>query len=198
MEQTQRDQENKTPAGSKSAAEAGHNPENPGTEMPVSTPLTQEQLEELKEKASKAEEYWDRLLRQIADFDNFKKRAARDRLDAIKYANEALLEKLIPVMDNFDMAMAAVTASEKNSADSIRKGVEMIHAQFKSVLNESGLEEINAQNQPFDPNFHEAVSQKETDEVPDGHVAQQVRKGYKYRDRLIRPAAVVVAKKPAA
>lgn len=168
-------------------------------ELPVNTPATPEQLEALKERASKAEEYWDRLLRQTADFDNFKKRAAREKTEAIKYANEGLLQKLIPILDNFEMALAAVSNENAgNSAQSLQQGVAMIQSQLRNALLEAGLEEIDAANKVFDPNLHEAVSQKETADVPEGHVVQQMRKGYKFRDRLVRPASVVVAKKPAA
>ncbi len=104
--------------------------------------------------------------------------------------------KLIPVLDTFEMALNAANA--ENGAQSLQAGVGMIQSQLKNVLAEAGLEEIDATNKPFDPNFHEAVAQKETAEVPEGHVAQQLRKGYKFRDRLVRAASVVVAKKPAA
>ena len=168
-------------------------------DLPVNTPSTPEQLEDLKERASKAEEYWDRLLRQTADFDNYKKRSAREKTDAIKYANEGLLQKLIPILDNFEMALAAVSNEKAaGSAQSLQQGVAMIQSQLRNALLEAGLEEIDAANKVFDPNLHEAVSQKETAEVPEGHVVQQMRKGYKFRDRLVRPASVVVAKKPAA
>ena len=168
-------------------------------DLPVNTPATPEQLEELKERASKAEEYWDRLLRQTADFDNFKKRAAREKTEAIKYANEGLLQKLIPILDNFEMALAAVSNDKAGgSAQSLQQGVAMIQTQLRNALLEAGLEEIDAANKTFDPNMHEAVSQKETADVPEGNVVQQMRKGYKFRDRLVRPASVVVAKKPAA
>lgn len=161
-------------------------------------PLTPEQIEELRSKAAKADEHWDLLLRKTADFENFKKRATRDRLDAIKYANEALLEKLIPVVDNFDAALAAANNAEAATVESLKQGVSMIHSQLRGVLAESGLEEIDATGQAFNPNWHEAVSQQETADQPEGNVLQQLRKGYKLRDRLIRPATVVVAKKPAA
>jgi molecular chaperone GrpE len=168
-------------------------------ELPVNTPLTNEQLESLKERASKSEEYWDRLLRQTADFDNYKKRAAREKTDAIKYANESLLQKLIPILDNFEMALAAVsTENAPASAQSLQQGVAMIQTQLRNALLEAGLEEIDAANKVFDPNLHEAVSQKETADAPEGNVVQQIRKGYKFRERLVRPASVVVAKKPAA
>jgi molecular chaperone GrpE len=163
----------------------------PGTIAP-------EQLSELKERAAKADEHWERLLRTSADFDNFKKRAAREKQDAIKFANESLLQKLIPVLDNFDMALAATQTSGKGDAvQSLQTGVNMIYQQLKSALTEAGLEELDATDKPFDPNVHEAVSQQETADVPEGQVVQQLRKGYKFRDRLLRPATVVVAKHPA-
>jgi molecular chaperone GrpE len=162
--------------------------------------IAPEQLEELKARAEKADENRERLVRTMADFENFKKRAAREKQDAIKFANESLIEKLVPVLDNFEMAIAATQSNAANSGDaaqSLQTGVAMIHQQFKKTLVEAGLEEINAAGQPFDPNWHEAVSQQETADVPDGQVAQQLRKGYKLRERLLRPATVVVAKHPA-
>lgn len=160
--------------------------------------LTPEQAVEILGKAAKADEYWERLLRMTADFDNFKKRAARERQDAIKFANEDLLEKLIPTLDNFDMAMSAANSAGGTANDSLKTGIAMVFSQLKSTLQNAGLEEVDASNQPFDPNWHEAVSQQESADVPEGQVLQQLRKGYKLRDRLIRPATVIVAKKPAA
>ena len=159
--------------------------------------ITPEQLEELKDSAGKATEHWQRLLRTTADFDNFKKRAAREKQDAIRYANEELLEKLVPVLDNFDAALTAAKTSSTDAAQSLQTGVAMIYQQLKKVLTESGLEEVDASGQKFDPNLHEAVSQQESADVPEGDVLQQLRKGYKLRNRLLRPATVVVAKKPA-
>lgn len=162
------------------------------------SPLTAEQIEELKTRAARSDENWDRLLRTTADFDNFKKRAARERLDAIKFANESLIQKLIPVLDNFEVALAAAENSSAEGLKSLQDGVNMIQSQLRSVLVESGLEEVDATGKPFDPNLHEAVSQQESSEVPDGHVLQQLRKGYKLRERLLRPATVIVAKAPPA
>src|ERR1041385_2883019 len=160
--------------------------------------LTPEQLEELKSRAAKADEHWDRLLRATADFENFKKRAAREKQDAIKFANESLVQKLIPVLDNFEAALAAVQASADGTARSLQAGVAMIHQQLKNSLSEAGLEEVDASGKTFDPNLHEAVDRKSTAEAPEGQVVQQLRKGYKFRDRLLRPASVVVAKPPLA
>ena len=175
------------------AAKSGEAAE-PLTPVDVET-ITPEQLEELKGRAEKAGEHWERLVRTSADFDNFKKRAAREKQDAIRYANEGLLEKLVPVLDNFDAALSAAQTSSAGGAQSLQTGVAMIFQQLKKVLTESGLEEIDATGQTFDPNLHEAVSQQESKDVPEGNVLQQLRKGYKLRDRLLRPATVVVAKK---
>jgi molecular chaperone GrpE len=158
--------------------------------------VTPEQLTDLKAQAARASEIWDRLLRTTADFDNFKKRAAREKQEAIKYANESLMQKLVPVLDSLDMALTAAQTTGADSGTSLQAGVNMVLQQLKSALAEAGLEEVNALGQPFDPNFHEALAQQETPEVPEGQVVHQHRKGYKLRDRLLRPASVVVAKQP--
>jgi molecular chaperone GrpE len=166
-------------------------------ELPATPPaLRPDEIEQLKTQAAKAEENWDRFVRLTADFDNYKKRAARERQEAVSFANENLLVKLLPVVDAFEMALAATTTDP--AAQSLQAGIVMIFNQIKSVLAEAGLEEIDANGKPFDPNFHEAVSEQETKDIPEGRVLRQIRKGYKFRNRLIRPAGVIVAKKPAA
>jgi molecular chaperone GrpE len=164
--------------------------------LPAIAPLTAEQIQELKDRAAKSDENWDRFLRQAADLENYKKRATRERLDAVTFANQALLQKLIPTLDAFEMALAA--ANPDPASQSLRDGILMISNQLKSTLAEAGLEEIDAAGQTFDPALHHAVSQQETAQVPEGRVVQQIRKGYKFHNRLIRPAGVIVAKKPAA
>ncbi len=178
------------------SAAAGNRKAPAQTTVPAEAPLTAEQIEELKLKAAKADEHWDRLLRTTADLENFKKRAARERQEAIKFANGSLLEKLIPALDNLEMALAAANNAESHSIESLKTGIAMIYNQLKAALADTGLEEIDATNQPFDPNLHEAVSHQESADVPEGQVLQQLRKGYKLRERLIRPATVVVARKP--
>src|SRR5689334_1094749 len=111
--------------------------------MPVDpATVTPEQLGELKDRAAKADEHWERLLRATADFENFKKRASREKQDAIKFANESLLQKLIPVLDNFDMALSATQAAQGDAAQSLQTGINMIYQQLKNTLTESGLEEV--------------------------------------------------------
>jgi molecular chaperone GrpE len=164
---------------------------------PVASALSHEQIEELQNRAAKADENWERLLRTTADFDNFKKRAAREKTEAALYAANSLIQKLLPVLDNFEMALAAAQSVKDAKNDSLQSGVVMIQQQLKNVLLESGLEEIDASGKSFDPNFHEAVSEMESADVAEGNVLQQLRKGYKLKDRLLRPATVIVAKKPA-
>src|SRR5436309_10771343 len=106
--------------------------------------LTPEQLEELKQRAAKADEHWERLLRTTADFENFKKRAAREKQEAIKFANESLLQKLIPVLDNFDMAQSATQTAQTDAVQSLQTGINMIYQQLKNALVEAGLEEVDA------------------------------------------------------
>lgn len=161
----------------------------------VAAALSPEQIEELRTAAARAKENW---IRTTADFDNYKKRAAREKTEAAQYASAAVLQKLLPVLDNFEMALAAAQNAQGDKLASFQAGVAMIQSQLKSVLNECGLEEIDAAGKTFDPAVHEAISQQESAEVPEDSVLQQIRKGYRHKDRLLRPAAVVVAKKPAA
>jgi len=164
--------------------------------------LTPEQIEDLKTRAAKADENWDRLLRTTADFDNFKKRAAREKIETAQYASFSLIQKLLPVLDHLEMALAAAQPAAAPADDrrlaSFQSGVTMIQQQLKSALVEAGLEEIDATGKPFDPNIHEAVSHQESAAAAEGNVLQQLRKGYKLKDRLVRPATVIVAKTPAA
>src|SRR5437899_11914465 len=130
--------------------------------------LTPEQLEELKERAAKADENWERLLRTTADLENFKKRAAREKQDALKYANESLLQKLFPVLDNFDMALAATQNTQAGGVQQLQAGINMIHQQLKKVLLERGLEEIDATGTTVAPHLHEGVAQQERAHEPAG------------------------------
>jgi len=159
--------------------------------------LTPEQVQELLAQAAKAADSWERLVRVTADFENFKKRAAREKTEAAQYASQALLTRLLPVLDNFEMALVAAQAAQGDKLASLQSGVSMIQQQLKQALVDTGLEEIDALGKPFDPAIHEAVTQQESDSVPEDHVVQQLRKGYKVKDRLLRPASVIVAKTPA-
>jgi molecular chaperone GrpE len=154
-------------------------------------------LPALKSKAAKAEENWGLYLRTRADLENYRKRATRERQEAARYACLPLIERLLPVLDGFDMALAAFNQGGQTQMDSMVQGVLLVHGQLKAVLAEVGAQEIDAAGAVFDPAIHEAVAHQESADVPEGHVLQQVRKGYRLHDRLVRPASVVVAKKPA-
>jgi molecular chaperone GrpE len=167
--------------------------ENPPAEA-AAPQLTAEQAAALQAEAAKAKENW---VRTAADFENFKKRAAREKIESAQYATASVLQKILPVLDNFEMAIAAAQNAKDAAANSLQSGVLMIQQQLKSVLVESGLEEVDAMGKPFDPNLHEAISQQESAEVSEGHVLLQLRKGYKLKERLLRPATVIVAKAPA-
>ena len=164
--------------------------ENEQEELPLPSPI---ELKELRIKASKSEEYYERLLRQVAETDNLRKRLAKEKQDAIRYANESLIEQLLPTMDSFDMAISAANTSNENTIDSLKKGVEMVHGQLKRALEDTGLKEIDATGEIFNPALHEAISRKETNEAADGTVIEQIRKGYQLNERLVRPASVIVA-----
>jgi molecular chaperone GrpE len=143
-------------------------------------------------QAGQSAELKDRLLRGQAEWENSRKRIIREKEDAVRYAAEGLLEKLLPVLDNLEMGMqAAKTATD---AKSIAQGLEMVLKQFQQVLKDAGVETIDAVGQPFDAHRHDALGEQESNEHPEGHVVMQVRKGYKLKDRLLRAASVFVAK----
>ncbi len=162
----------------------------------TSDALTAEQVAELRAAAARGVDAQDRYIRLYADFENFKKRAQREREDARRAAVEGVVSRLLPVVDNFDMAMAAAQ-QPGTTTETLMAGVGMIQSQMRGILEEFGVEEIVAVGLPFDPSLHEAVSQAEVADVPEGQVVQQVRKGYRCRDRLLRPATVIVSRAPA-
>jgi molecular chaperone GrpE len=173
-----------------------HEPEdypNPPSDAP--TPVEPPTADETVAKAEQqVAELKDRLLRTQAEWDNSRKRILREKEDAVRYAAENLLEKLLPVLDNFEAGMQA--AQNATDAKAISQGFEMVLAQFQQVLKEAGVEAIDATGHPFDPHRHEALGHRESTEHPEGHVIHQMRKGYKLKDRLLRPASVFVAKSP--
>ena len=134
----------------------------------------------------------DLALRTQADFENFRKRAAREKEDASKYANAGFLEKLLPILDNFELGLNA--ARTDANASPIIAGMDMVAKQLQDFLTGAGVEVVKAEGEKFDPNLHEAVAQEANAEVPEGVIVRQLRKGYKLRDRLLRPAMVMVSK----
>jgi molecular chaperone GrpE len=146
----------------------------------------------ISEAQAEAAKWKDTAARNQAELENYRKRVAREREDDLKRARAGLLEDLLPVIDNFELGMMEVRKGDPKSPIVI--GMEMIERQIKEFMTTSGVEAINAVGAKFDPNVHEAVSQEASPTVPEGSVVRQVRKGYKLRDRLLRPAMVVVSK----
>ena len=136
----------------------------------------------------------DLALRSQADFDNYKKRAAREKEDAVKYANSSLLQRLVSILDNFELGLAAAKTESERSP--IYSGMVLVQKQLNDLLEENGLQAIEADGKKFDPNLHEAIAH-EPSETPEGTVIRQARRGYRFKDRLLRPARVVVSSGPA-
>src|ERR1700724_29577 len=147
---------------------------------------------QLAKTKAELEKFRDLALRSSADLDNYRKRMSKEREEAIKFANSSFLERLIPILDNFEFGLEA--ARSASSPVSILEGMKMVQKQIQDFLSSAGIEMIDATGQHFDPQLHEAISQEESKQVPDGIVIRQLRRGYKLRDRLIRPANVGVSK----
>lgn len=145
--------------------------------------------EELEAEAAKWKEI---SLRTAAEMENLRKRTTREREDAIRYANQRLLEELIPVIDNFEMGMLAAA---QDTSSMIYIGMDMVRRQLNEFLSSQGVEEIPTSGQ-FDPNLHDAVAQEEDGAGEEGRILRVTRRGFRLRDRLIRPASVVVSKAP--
>jgi molecular chaperone GrpE len=152
-------------------------------------------LEALRGQVAAAEQQRDDYLAQLqraqADSENYRKRVQRDQTEERRYAPAPLLSALLPVLDNLQRALEA--ARQQAEAGPLTQGVGMVESQLLDIFGRFGLTPINAQNQPFDPNVHEAVEQRPRPDVTAGHVAEVLQPGYRLHDRVLRPAKVAVA-----
>jgi molecular chaperone GrpE len=167
----------------------------PGIDTETESPedMTREQLIGLYSEAQKeSEKNYDLYLRSQAEIENIRKRNKREREDWYRYANETLIKNLLPSLDNLEKALEH--ADNENAIHALKDGIELTLKGLKDVLSKSGLVEVSALGEPFDPCYHEAVSQMEDDQVKPGTVLEELQKGYLLNDRLIRPAVVVVSK----
>jgi molecular chaperone GrpE len=153
---------------------------------------TDDPLDQLAQLKAELTKYKDIALRSVADLDNYRKRMAREKDDAIRYANASFLERLIPILDNFELGLQAAKAGGNQSA--VQDGLMMVFKQLQEFLASCGVETVDATGQHFDPNVHEAIALEQSGQVAEGYVIRQLRKGYRLKDRLIRPANVVVSK----
>ncbi len=145
-----------------------------------------------RELMGKVKDEHEKMLRAIADLENYKKRALKEKEDVQKFGSEKLLKDFLPVVDNFDRALEHARSS--GDIESLKKGVEMIRKLFEDTLGKHGVRSFSTKGQPFDPNKHEAMSAAETDEMPPNHVHSEYLRGFMLNDRLVRPALVVVSK----
>lgn len=148
----------------------------------------------LKGEADKAKEYWDRLLRLQADFDNTRKRLDKEKQDFIKFANEGIIFELLNILDDLERSVE-LAESKHQDLSSFLKGVEMILAHLYEMLKEYGVRPIGAEGKLFDPNFHEALMQEENKDLPEHTIVEELQKGYLLNDRVIRTSKVKVSKK---
>jgi len=152
---------------------------------------TEKELKKLEEKSGLCDERHDQLLRLQAEFDNFKKRTAREYESLAKFANEKLINEILPVVDNFKRAVDS--ADKTNNIKDLKKGIKLVLKQFEDILKQNGLEEIGACGTQFNPDKHEAVMQVETDKHPEDTVVEEVSTGYKLHGKVIRPSLVKVS-----
>ncbi len=148
----------------------------------------------LKEKEKEIEELKDKYLRAYAEMENMKKRLEKEKKDAIEYANESLLKEILPFIDNIERAIEH--ANENAKIEDFIKGIEMTLENLLKSLEKFGVKQITAKNQPFDPNYHEAMGVVETEEVEPNIVVEEMQKGYILKNRLLRPSLVTVSKAP--
>ena len=148
------------------------------------------EVNEVEELEKKLQDEENRYLRLRADFDNFKRRTQTERESAAKYRSQSLLTDLLPVLDNFERALQVDATTE--DCQSIKKGIEMVYRSLVEATAKEGLEVIETVDHPFDPNVHQAVMQEQDDSKEAGVVLQELQRGYKLKDRVLRPAMVKV------
>lgn len=157
----------------------------------VEDSATETSADPLEQALADTEKWKDLAYRSQAELDNFRKRATREAQETRAYANGELLRSILPILDTFEMGLEASRAESEKSM--IFMGMQMVHRQFLDFLKDFNVQEIEAQGRPFDPNIHEAVSQEVTTDHPEGTVIRVTRRGYRLKERMLRPASVIVA-----
>jgi len=148
---------------------------------------------ELERERRLTSEYKERLQRLAADFENYRKRVEKEKEDFVKFCKEDLIHELLPILDNFEMALHHV----KNTTDpkKIIEGIELVERQFHNILKKEGLQVIATKGKKFDPHIHEAIMHEETDKHPEGFIIEELRKGYILSGKVVRPAQVKISKR---
>jgi len=169
-----------------------NNSQNPEKEKIIT--LKESEYLKLKEEADKAKDYWDRLLRSQADFENTRKRLERDKQDFVKFANEGIILELLNILDDLERTVEAAQ-SKHQDLPTFLKGTEMIMAHLYEMLKEYGVKPIEAEGKIFNPHLHEALMQVENKDLPEHTIVEELQKGYLLNDRVIRTTKVKVSKK---
>lgn len=173
---------------------AQNTPEAPGTTEPTTPEGRIQQLEEqLAAKEKECRENWDRFLRERADLENFRKRSSREKEELLNYCTKSLIEEILPVVDNLERALTHV-GEEVDSA--VVEGIRMTHSMLLAALKKFGVTAVEATGAPFDPAFHQAMTQVQSDLHPPNTVVEEFQKGYLLKERLLRPAMVSVSASP--
>ncbi len=188
----QNDESSATPnegdAGNSAEQSAEENQASPADDAAKEADVKNAEIESLKIALAEAN---NRHLRLMAEFENFRRRSAKEQLDLIETANGKLLEKLSEVQDNFERAFAAENKAQ--DLEAFEKGMQMIYNQFAKVLTDAGLEQIDPTGKEFDPNLHEALMQQPSETIPEGHVVTVFQKGYKLKNKILKTAKVIVS-----
>jgi molecular chaperone GrpE len=196
--QTDSDEDKKKETDAEASAADKENPQNKpekADQEEVDDPM--KDLEsQLETKEQQAKENYDRLLRVSAEFENYKKRTSRELEEFRKFANQSLIKEMLSVVDNLELAMNS-TNGHKSIDQGLLQGLDMTHKEILKVFEKFNVKPIEAKGQIFDPTYHEAVMQEETDEAGENTVINELQKGYLIHDRLLRPAMVVVARSKA-
>jgi molecular chaperone GrpE len=181
-------------AGTEAAEPAGENPQEPvpaADGEPAGGVVEIVSRAEFDQLKAERDQLVDRLARLQAEFENARKRAERERVEFRDYASGSVVEQFLPVMDNFELALKS-----EGTVEQMRSGVSLIVKQMEDVLKQMQVNPVPAVGEPFDPRVHEALGTVDRDDMPDQYVAEEIRRGYKLRERLLRPALVRVAHNP--
>lgn len=164
-------------------------------EIDVSTDIENKKTEDLNALQTELQEARDKYLRLYAELDNYKKKTQKDKEELIKYSNESLVYELLPAIDSLEMALKHSSEGNAEALQSLSKGVENTLRELKRTLEKFGLTEIAALDRPFDPAYHHAMSQVAKDNADDNTVVEEYRKGYIFREKVLRPSLVAVSRK---
>lgn len=165
-------------------------------EKPLTEKTTEELLSLVKEKEEEAHTNYDRMLRMAAELENYKKRAEKEKAEQINYANEAFMKDLLAVLDNLERAIQHAK-NDPTDKQALLNGVEMVLKECVNVMGKYGLKAVDTSGKMFDPQYHEAVTVEENDSVEENTILDELQKGYIFQDRLLRPAMVIVSRRPA-